>query len=183
MDAGGERDFYASDITRTYPIDGTFTPAQKDVYSIVLRAQKRVIEKIKPGIEYSSMHETAVDLLVEGLLSLGILKGKKEEILEKKTYTKFYPHGTGHWLGLDVHDRGSYQDKNGKSVLLEPGHVFTVEPGLYFRKEDKSIPEKYRGIGVRIEDDLVVTKTGYEVISAAAPKEIEDIESLVGTQS
>ena len=182
VDAGGERDFYASDITRTYPVNGTFSPAQKIVYSLVLKAQKAVIGEVKPGIEYVSLHKKAVDVLVDGLLDVGILKGKKNEIIEKKTYLKFYPHGTGHWLGLDVHDRGNYYTKEKKSVLLEPGQVFTVEPGLYFRKDDESVPKEYRGIGVRIEDDIVVTKTGYENISAAVPKEIEEIESLVGTQ-
>lgn len=182
VDAGGERDFYASDITRSYPINGKFTSAQKTIYSLVLKAQKAVIESVKPGIDYESLHKKAVEVLVEGLLELGILKGKKEEIIEKKSYGKFYPHGTGHWLGLDVHDRGSYYREGKKSVLLETGNVFTVEPGLYFRAEDETVSKEYRGIGVRIEDDIVVTKTGYENITKAVPREIEEIEKLVGSK-
>jgi Xaa-Pro aminopeptidase len=180
IDAGGEMNCYASDITRTFPVNGKFTAPQKRVYDIVLQAQLAAIAVAKPGIQYSEMHRRATEVLVEGLLDLGILKGNRDDIIRAKTHMKFYPHGTGHWLGLDVHDSGTYFTDDGNSILLEPGHVMTVEPGLYFTKEDQSVPEEYRGIGIRIEDDVLITEKGNEIMTADVVKETRDIENLMG---
>jgi len=177
IDAGCEVDGYASDITRTFPVNGTFTPAQRDCYEIVLAAQLAAIKAVKPGALFTSYHDAAVKVLVQGLIDLKLLKGPVARVMESGEYKRFYMHRTGHWLGLDVHDVGSYS-LNGKARRLAPGNVLTVEPGLYIRP-DRAIPRVFWNIGIRIEDDVLVTETGRDVLTSDAPKEIDDIESLM----
>lgn len=177
IDAGAEYDCYAGDITRTFPINGKFTDAQKTIYNIVLEAQKAAIAEVKPGNHWNQPHEAAVRVLTQGLIDIGLLNGKLDKLIEDEAYREFYMHRTGHWLGMDVHDVGDYK-VGGEWRLLEPGMVLTVEPGLYIRDSDK-VPKKWHFIGIRIEDDVLVTKTGHEVLSASAPKEIADIESIM----
>lgn len=178
IDAGCELELYASDITRTFPVNGKFSDAQAEIYQIVLDAQYAAIEQVKPDNHWNHPHEAAVEVIVDGLIRLGILKGKRKDILEKETYKQFYMHRTGHWLGLDVHDVGEYKT-GGEWRVLEPGMVMTVEPGIYIAPGSKGVAKKYHGIGIRIEDDVVVTKTGCEVLTKDVPKEIEEIESLM----
>ena len=177
IDAGCELDGYASDITRTFPVSGTFTPAQRDCYEIVLAAQLAAIKAVKPGALFTSYHDAAVKVLAQGLVDLKLLKGPVTRVIESGEYRRFYMHRTGHWLGLDVHDVGSYS-VDGKARRLAPGNVLTVEPGLYIRP-DRSIPRAFWNIGIRIEDDILVTEQGREVLTSDAPKEIDDIESLM----
>ena len=177
IDAGAEYDYYAADITRTFPVNGKFTPAQKALYNLVLDAQKAAIAEVKPGNHWNQPHEAAVRVLTNGLLTLGLLKGKLETLIEKEQYRDFYMHRTGHWLGMDVHDVGDYKI-GGEWRLLEPGMVLTVEPGLYIR-DPENIAKKWHFIGIRIEDDVLVTKTGHEVLSQGAPKEVDEIEALM----
>ncbi|MFZ4402572.1 MAG: aminopeptidase P N-terminal domain-containing protein [Pseudobdellovibrionaceae bacterium] len=177
IDAGAEYNYFTSDITRTFPISGKFSVEQAKIYQGVLDVQKKIIALIKPGVPYSSLQEQTIDSLVDFLLELGFFTGRKADVISSLEYKKYYPHGISHWLGMDVHDTGLYI-KNGSSILLEEGMCLTVEPGLYFPIDDTSIPEKYRGIGVRIEDDILVTKTGCEVLTTAA-KEISAIEKLM----
>ena len=177
IDAGAEYDCYAADITRTFPVNGKFTPAQRELYQIVLDAQHAAIDAVRPGNHWNQPHEAAVKVLTEGLLRLGILKGELNELLEKQAYREFYMHRTCHWLGLDVHDVGDYK-VGGTWRLLEPGMVLTIEPGLYIR-DLAHVPAKYHFTGIRIEDDVLVTKDGHDVLSAGAPKEIADIEALM----
>jgi len=177
IDAGAEYDYYAADITRTFPINGKFTTAQKALYNLVLDAQKAAIAEVKPGNHWNQPHEAAVRVLTEGLLNLGLLKGKLETLIEKEQYRDFYMHRTGHWLGMDVHDVGDYK-VGGEWRLLEPGMVLTVEPGLYVRDSNK-IDKKWHFIGIRIEDDVLVTKTGNEVLTDGAPKEVYEIEAIM----
>jgi Xaa-Pro aminopeptidase len=177
IDAGAEYDYYAADITRTFPINGKFTTAQKALYNLVLDAQKAAIDEVKPGNHWNQPHEAAVRVLTQGLLELGLLKGKLETLIEKEQYRDFYMHRTGHWLGMDVHDVGDYKI-GGEWRLLEPGMVLTVEPGLYIR-DPANIAKKWHFIGIRIEDDVLVTKTGNEVLSHGAPKEVDEIEALM----
>ncbi|MFT7235514.1 MAG: Xaa-Pro aminopeptidase [Methylophagaceae bacterium] len=181
IDAGAEYDCYAGDITRTFPVNGKFTPAQKTLYSIVLKSQKAAIEAVKPGNHWNQPHEEAIRVLTEGLLEIGLLKGKIEKLIEDQAYREFYMHRTGHWLGMDVHDVGDYK-VGGEWRVLEPGMVMTVEPGLYIRDLDH-VPKKWHFTGIRIEDDVLVTKTGHEVLSASAPKEIADIEALMASSN
>jgi len=176
IDAGCELAGYASDITRTFPVGARFTAAQRDVYEIVLAAQAAAIQKVRPGNAWNEPHDAAVRVLAQGMLELKLLPGNLDEVLEKETYKRFYMHRTGHWLGLDVHDAGEYK-RAGKWRTLAAGMVLTVEPGLYIRAAD-DVPEALRGIGVRIEDDALVTLNGCEVITAEAPKSIADIEAL-----
>jgi len=177
IDAGAEYDFYAGDITRTFPVNGKFTPSQKALYTIVLNAQKAAIAAVKPGNHWNQPHEAAVRVLTAGLIDIGLLEGELEELIENHSYREFYMHRTGHWLGMDVHDVGDYK-VGGEWRLLEPGMVLTVEPGIYIRDLDH-IPKKWHFTGIRIEDDVLVTKTGNEVLSALAPKEIDEIETLM----
>jgi len=177
IDAGCELDGYASDITRTFPVNGTFTPAQRDCYEIVLEAQKAAIQAVKPGALFTRYHDAAVKVLAQGLIDLKLLKGPVARVIESGEYRRFYMHRTGHWLGLDVHDVGGYS-LEGKPRRLAAGNVLTVEPGLYIRP-DRSIPRAFWNIGIRIEDDVLVTDTGREVLTSDAPKEIDDIESLM----
>lgn len=176
IDAGCEFAMYAGDITRTFPVNGKFSEAQKAIYNIVLQAQKRAIELLVPGSSIAKANEEVIRIKIEGLVRLGILKGDVDELIEQKAYREFYMHGLGHWLGLDVHDVGEYGEN--RSRTLEPGMVITVEPGLYLSK-DADIPEQYKGIGIRIEDDLLITDYGNKNLTSAAPKEIADIEKLM----
>jgi Xaa-Pro aminopeptidase len=177
IDAGAEYDFYAADITRTSPIGARFTPIQRSIYEVVLEAQRQAIETIKPGAHFDDPHEAALRVLVDGMRQLGILKGSVAEIIESATYRRYYMHRTSHWLGMDVHDAGLYR-VNGASRVLEPGMVLTVEPGLYIDADNEDVPEGFRGIGVRIEDDVLVTDDGFDVMTAETPKSIADVEML-----
>ncbi|MFN2644317.1 MAG: Xaa-Pro aminopeptidase [Burkholderiales bacterium] len=177
IDAGCELDGYASDITRTFPVNGRFSGAQREVYELVLAAQRAAIEKVRAGNAWNEPHDAAVRVLTQGMLDLRILGGTLDEVLEKESYKRFYMHRTGHWLGLDVHDAGEYKRER-QWRTLAPGMALTVEPGLYIRSAD-DIPERLRDIGIRIEDDVVVTPSGCEVITAEAPKLVEDIEALM----
>lgn len=178
IDAGCEYEYYASDITRTIPVNGVFSKAQKELYSLVLDTQLKIISMIKPDAKRSALQEEAEILLVKGLKKLGILRGKTKEIIEQKKHKKYYPHGIGHWMGLDVHDMAPYRYKNKDEIALKNRMVLTIEPGIYIDKKDKSVPKKYRGIGVRIEDNILVTKEGYKNLSAKIAKSIDEIESL-----
>ena len=177
IDAGCEYDYYASDITRTIPVNGKFSNVQKEIYNLVLDVEKQIISMVKPNILKIDLHKKSEKLLVDGMIKLGILKGKRKKIIKTKKHKKYYPHGIGHWMGLDVHDESPYMDKKGKEIPLQEGMVLTIEPALYFDKDDKSVPKEYRGIGIRIEDDALVTKKGYENLSVDIVKSIEDIES------
>jgi Xaa-Pro aminopeptidase len=176
VDAGCEYEHYTADITRTFPASGTFTEIQRRVYQIVLDAQLEAIAMIKPGITLDDLHNHCVKRLTEGMIALGLLAGTAEERIADNTYRKFYMHGTSHWLGLDVHDVGAYT-QGGKARPLEPGMVITVEPGLYVASDAPDVPAELRGIGIRIEDDVLVTATGHEVLTAACPKTIPDVEN------
>ena len=178
IDAGCEYNYYASDLTRTFPVSKKFTPVQKSVYKIVLEAQLKAIEQIKPGKRFIDSYNKAVYVLVEGLKDLKLLKDSTEKIIKKGEYKRFFMHKLGHWLGLDVHDAGPYTDEKGNSIKLVPGMVMTVEPGIYISKDDTSVPKHYRGIGIRIEDDVLVTKNGNKVLTAGTPKTIDEIESF-----
>ena len=177
IDAGCELDGYASDITRTFPVNGRFSGGQRAVYELVLEAQRAAIAAVRPGAAWNEPHDAAVRVLAQGMLELKLLAGTLEEVLQKETYKRFYMHRTGHWLGLDVHDAGEYR-AGGQWRPLAPGMVLTVEPGLYIRAAD-DLPATFANIGVRIEDDVAVTSQGCEVITAEAPKSIADIEALM----
>jgi Xaa-Pro aminopeptidase len=178
IDAGGEYQGYAADITRTFPINGKFTRAQKKLYQLVLDAQLAAIETIKPGSNWSKPHHAAVEVLTEGMIKLGLLKGRLSTLIKKQAYLKYYMHKTGHWLGLDVHDVGDYRI-GGHPRALEAGMVMTVEPGIYIPKDDKKAPKEFLGTGIRIEDDVLVTESGYEILSKGAPKTIAEIEQIM----
>ena len=176
IDAGCEFAMYAGDITRTFPVNGKFSQPQREIYELVLKAQKRAIELLIPGNTIKQANDEVICIKTQGLVDLGILKGDVDTLIEQQAYRQFYMHGLGHWLGLDVHDVGSYgQDKQ---RILEIGMVITVEPGIYI-SEDADVPEQYKGIGVRIEDNLLMTEYGNKILTAAAPKEIADIENLM----
>ena len=181
VDAGAEYGWYAGDITRTWPVNGRFEGRQRTIYDLVLRAEQAVIRKVKPGVPWTDLHQTAVEVISTGLVDLGILEGPAEKVIEDKTFRKFFMHGTGHWLGMDVHDVGMYVTAGGSPRVLEPGMVFTVEPGIYFHPQEEATPEKWRGIGVRIEDDVLVTEDGCEVLTSGVPKEPDEVEALVGS--
>jgi len=177
IDAGAEYQGYAADITRTFPANGTFSDAQKDIYALVLKAQISVLDMLGPDVTLTSAMQHSVEILTEGLVELGILTGSVAQNLENETWRDYYMHGLGHFLGLDVHDVGNYKIK-GEDRPLKPGMVITVEPGLYIGT-DSNAPDKYKGIGVRIEDDVVITATGVDVLTAGVPKDINDIEALM----
>jgi Xaa-Pro aminopeptidase len=177
IDAGAEWDYYASDVTRTFPVNGRFSPEQRSIYAVVLEAQLRAIEHVRAGVTFVSVHERALEVLCTGLVRLGLLAGTVKEVVEKETYKRFYMHRTSHWLGLDVHDCGAYV-QDGRSRTLEPDMVLTVEPGLYIPQDDETVEARWRGIGVRIEDDVLVTESGREVLTAGIPKSIEEIEAV-----
>ena len=179
IDAGAEYHYYSGDITRTFPVNGQFKKAQLEVYNHVLRIQKQMIEMVKPGVPFKQFHDTAAELLTDAMLDLGLLSGKKSDMISSGQHRKYYPHGLGHYLGMDVHDSGKYI-LNGEPRPIEPGMTFTVEPGLYIPAHDHSAPVEFRGIGVRIEDNVLVTSTGCEIMSKSAPKEVADLEKIVG---
>ncbi len=177
VDAGCELDGYASDITRTFPVNGRFSAPQRELYGLVLKAQQAAIAKARPGNRWNEPHEAALMVLTKGLKGLGILSGKLGKLIKDEAYKPYYMHRTGHWLGMDVHDVGRYK-QGGEWRTLEPGMILTVEPGLYMPAID-AVPEPYRLIGIRIEDDVLITKDGNEVLSAAAPKDPDEIEALM----
>lgn len=177
VDAGCEYDHYTADITRTWPANGTFSAPQRKVYELVLRTQEAAIAIAKPGATIDQIHEHCVKSLTEGMIELGLLTGTVEDCIKDQKYRRFFMHGTSHWLGLDVHDVGAYT-KAGKARPLEAGMVITVEPGLYVAADAPDVPAELRGIGVRIEDDIVITETGNEVLTAACPKQIAELEAI-----
>lgn len=178
IDAGCEYQYYAADLTRTFPVNGRFSPEQQAIYNLVLKAQLAVIDLIKPGLLWHQMQQTIVEIFVEGLVELGLLQGNVQELIDQQAYLPFYMHKSGHWLGLDTHDVGAYK-VNGQWRPLEANMVLTVEPGLYISPSISGIDPKWHGIGVRIEDDVVVTETGCRVLSASLPKTVADIEALM----
>jgi Xaa-Pro aminopeptidase len=178
IDAGCEYDGYASDITRTFPVNGKYSPEQAALYEIVLEAQKEAIALVQPGRHWNEPHEAAVRVIVEGLVKLGLLKGTVDELIETEAYKPFYMHRTGHWLGLDVHDVGDYK-VGGVWRELESGMVMTVEPGIYVPPGSKTVDAKWRGIGIRIEDDVVITPSSHQVLTGGVPKQIGEIEALM----
>ncbi|BAZ00686.1 metallopeptidase [Tolypothrix tenuis PCC 7101] len=181
IDAGCAYGYYNSDITRTFPVGGKFTPEQKILYEIVLEAQKKAIAQVQPGNPFNLVHDTAVRVLTEGLVEVGILKGEVDKLIEEEKYKPYYMHRTSHWLGLDVHDVGVYQHGENPQIL-QPGQVLTVEPGLYIVPDTKLAEDqpptdpRWVGIGIRIEDDVLVTSTGHEVLTAGVPKEVDEVE-------
>jgi len=178
IDAGCELNHYASDITRTFPANGQFSPEQKALYELVLKSQLAAIEAVKPGNHFNSPHEAVLQILTEGLVELGLLSGDVETLIKEEAFKPFYMHRTSHWLGMDVHDVGAYK-QDGQWRALEPGMVLTIEPGLYIAPDDESVDEKWRGIGIRIEDDVLVTESGNRVLSHEVPKSVADIEALM----
>ncbi|MGI8469011.1 MAG: M24B family metallopeptidase, partial [Pyrinomonadaceae bacterium] len=185
IDAGASYKGYASDITRTFPVGGKFTKAQREVYDIVLDAEIACLEATKKGNTIKHRHELSIELLTEGMKKLGLLKGKTKDLIKGKKFMKYYMHGVGHFLGLDVHDAGRYfTDQSAKnSRPFEAGMVLTVEPGLYIPPDDKDAPAKYRGIGIRIEDDVLVTEDGNVNLTANCPKQAEEIEDVMNLQN
>lgn len=178
IDAGAEYQHYAADITRTFPSNGKFTAEQKALYKVVLHAQEAAIKAVKPGVAWTAMQDIIINVLTEGLLELGILKGSLKELIEKQAYFPFYMHKSGHWLGLDVHDVGAYQVKN-EWRKLEPGMVLTIEPGLYISSSISGVPKRWHNMGIRIEDNILVTENGCDVLSKDIPKSVADIEAVM----
>lgn len=180
IDAGAEYDGYASDITRTFPVNGKFTGPQRELYEVVLAAQLKAIDAVREGNPWEQVHEVAVQVATEGMLDLGILKGSLDEALEEEYFKDFYVHNTGHWLGLDVHDVGEYEI-DGHSRVLEPGMVFTVEPGIYIPADAAKVDKVWRGMGIRIEDDVVVTRDEADILTSDVCKTAADIEDLMAS--
>jgi Xaa-Pro aminopeptidase len=180
IDAGAEYDHYAADVTRTFPASGKFTAAQKSLYQVVLDAQLAAIAKAMPGTHWNESHEAAVQVVAYGLKHLGLVKGSMQEIIEKNKYRKYFMHRAGHWLGMDVHDVGEYKI-SGKWRILEPGMMLTIEPGIYVPPDDETVAKRWRGIGIRIEDDVLVTRKEPEVLTQGIVKEVSDVEALVGS--
>lgn len=178
IDAGCELDYYAADITRTFPVNGKFSEEQKAIYQLVLDAQLAAIEQAKPGNHWNQPHDATVQVITQGLIDLGLLQGDLEQLIEEQAYTEFYMHRAGHWLGMDVHDAGDYK-VNGQWRVLEPGMVFTIEPGIYISPNNTRVAAKWRGIGVRIEDNIAITRTGNQVLTDEVPKTVEAIEALM----
>jgi len=178
IDAGCELEYYASDVSRTFPVNGHFSREQRALYDLVLQAQCAAIDAIKPGNHWNHPHDASVRVMTEGLVELGLLKGRVDSLIKREAYRTYYMHRVGHWLGLDVHDVGDYR-LGEVWRLLEPGMVMTVEPGLYVSPHNNKVAKKWRGIGIRIEDDVVVTEQGCEVLSSGVPKTVEEIEALM----
>lgn len=178
IDAGADLGYYASDITRTFPVSGRFNPAQKALYEVVLEAQTEAIALVRPGICFQDLHHKTVEVLTKGLVRLGFLKGEVDALIAAEAYKPFFMHKTSHWLGLDVHDVGRYK-VDGEWRRLEPGMVLTIEPGLYVTAESEGVPREYWNIGIRIEDDVLVTAEGHEVLTAGVPKDVAAIEALM----
>ncbi|WP_024891363.1 Xaa-Pro aminopeptidase [Luteimonas huabeiensis] len=181
IDAGAEYRGYAADITRTFPANGRFGPEQRALHDLVLAAHAAAIAQARPGVAYAALHDAAVAVLTEGLVRLGLLKGRPARLIAGGDYKRFYPHKTGHWLGLDVHDVGDYRI-DGQSRVLEPGMVFTVEPGLYIPPDARGVPAAWRGIGIRIEDDVAITRDGHEVLTEGLPRSAEEIEAFMAAR-
>ena len=181
VDAGAEVGMYCGDITRTFPVSGRFTEPQRAVYRVVLRALEAGIAAARPGSPFSAIHEAARRALVEGMVELGLLEGEVDELIEKEAFEPYFMHQTSHWLGLDVHDAGTYRERGGEWITLQPGMVLTIEPGLYVAADAEDAPEALRGIGVRIEDDVVITEDGCEVLTRSVPVEPDEVEALVGS--
>jgi Xaa-Pro aminopeptidase len=177
VDAGGEYEWYTADVTRTFPVSGEFTKAQRDLYALCLAAQKECIEAVRPGVTIDELHDRTVRRLTEGLIGLGLLTGTADERIADKAFRRYYMHRTSHWLGMDVHDVGDYY-VDGKSRALAPGMVLTVEPGLYVAEDDEAAPKEMRGVGIRIEDDVLVTADGHENLTAGVPKEVAEVEAV-----
>jgi Xaa-Pro aminopeptidase len=175
VDAGGEFEYYTADVTRTFPVGNGFTKAQERAYDLVLSAQEEAIAMTKPGVKIPEIHRRTCEILTEGFLSMGLLKGSLADAMKAEAYKKYYPHGTSHWLGMDVHDVGRYQ-KDGSARVLQAGMVFTIEPGFYVQAAEAPIAGDFKGIGIRIEDDILVTEKGCEVLTKDAPKERADLE-------
>ena len=182
IDAGCEYEYYAADITRTFPVSGQFSAEQKALYDIVLKAQLEAIAVTRPGVPWDEPHHVTVRVITHGLIDLGLLKGDADRLIADGAYRDFYMHRAGHWLGIDVHDAGSYLDRD-KPRRLEPGMVTTVEPGIYVSPDNKKVAKKWRGIGIRIEDDVLVTKTGNKVLTDGVPKTTEAIEALMAQRA
>ena len=180
IDAGAEYDGYASDITRTFPVNGKFSGPQRDLYEVVLAAQLKAIDEVRAGNPWEQVHEMAVQVASEGMIDLGILKGSLEEVLEEEYFKDYYVHNTGHWLGLDVHDVGEYEI-DGHSRVLEPGMVLTVEPGIYIPPTATVVDEVWRGLGIRVEDNVAVTRDGADILSSDICKTMDDIEDLMAS--
>lgn len=178
IDAGAEYNYLTGDITRSFPVSGKFSKIQKEFYNHVLHANKEIISMVKPGMEFGSMQKKTIEMLTDAMIDLKLLKGKRDKLIKDLSFKKYYMHGVSHWLGMDVHDAGHYEI-NKKSRKLEPGMVFTVEPGLYVPQNDEEAPKELRGLGVRIEDNILVTKKGCENLTILAPKEVEDIEKTM----
>jgi Xaa-Pro aminopeptidase len=177
VDAGAEYDWYTADVTRTFPVSGEFTKAQRELYELCLASQKEAIEAVRPGTTLDAIHDQTVRQITEGLIGLGLLQGKVEERIEDKSYRKYFMHRTSHWLGMDVHDVGDYY-LDGVPRPLVPGMVLTIEPGIYVAEDDEAAPKEMRGVGIRIEDDVLVTPEGRENLTAAVPKEAKDLEAV-----
>lgn len=178
VDAGAEYKGYASDITRTFPINGRYSKAQREIYDLVLKAQMSCVDMVRPGVTHEQLKQHSVEVLTEGMVQLGLLQGEPEQLIKDKQYEKFYMHGLGHMLGIDVHDVGRYYYGK-ESRALEPGVVMTVEPGIYIAPDTKDVPEQYLGIGIRIEDDVLCTNNGPRVLTSKVPKQPEEIEALM----
>jgi Xaa-Pro aminopeptidase len=178
IDAGGEFEGYTADITRTFPVNGRFSPAQKALYEVVLKANLAAIKELRPGNSVGKPHELATRILTQGLVDLGLLKGQVEQLIEEGKHRQFYMHGTGHWLGMDVHDVGRYK-LDGKFRKFEPGMIMTVEPGLYIAPNTPNVPKEFLGMGIRVEDDVLVTDSGPLVLTSGVPKDVADIEALM----
>lgn len=183
IDAGCEYEYYASDVTRTIPRNGRFTKSQKELYELVLDVQLHIISMIKPGVLRSELQKEAVLLLTRGMKKLGIIQISVKKAIKNELYKRYCPHGIGHWMGLDVHDQAPYKTAKGKEIALQEGMILTIEPGIYLPQDDTKIPNKYRGIGIRIEDDILVTSQGCENLSAAIAKSVEEIERCCGLES
>jgi Xaa-Pro aminopeptidase len=178
IDAGCELHHYAADITRTFPVSGTFSKEQKALYELTLKAQEAALAEIKPDNHWNDPHEASVRIITEGLVELGLLRGDVDELIENEDYKEFYMHRIGHWLGMDVHDVGDYK-VGGEWRVLEPGMCMTVEPGIYVAPDNLNVEAKWRGIGIRIEDDVLITKEGCEVLTSGVPKTVAEIEALM----
>ena len=178
IDAGCEFRHYASDITRTFPVNGRFTAAQRAAYDLVVEANLAAIDAVRPGEHWNRPHEVAVQVLTAGMVRLGLLKGRVPTLIKEEAYRRFYMHKTGHWLGMDVHDVGEYKIGDAWRAL-EPGMVLTIEPGLYIPPGTRGVPPEFRNIGIRIEDDVLVTREGREVLTDGVPKDADAIESVM----
>ena len=182
IDAGAEFDHYASDVTRTFPVNGEFNAEQRVAYEIVLEAQQAAIDEVRPGNTWNEPHEAAIEVITRGLVDMGVIKGRLRKLIDQEAFKPYYMHKTGHWLGMDVHDVGDYK-LGDEWRVFEPGMVTTVEPGLYLSTTIKDLPKQWWNIGIRIEDDVLVTETGNEILSAGAPKSIDDVEAIAQHRS